>query len=352
MVRSPSGRDGEGPLIPPRHRNDIFPNPVKPAPLILAFITALLLAPLTALHAAETLFVENGEPRAEIVLAEKPPRMVTLAAVELRHFVEKMSGARLPIVTKPTARARVKIHIGRSAATERLGVTDDGLRDGAYRIVSGTDWLVLIGKDVDFDVSKLPWPMKRNDAARATDAAWGFPFASGFKGYWKPGDFDAVMTGKYGEDFAALWKASEGGQPGFWNQDESGSMNAVYGLLRGFGVRWFMAGELGEVVMAHHEDTIGEVEIARHDGNAEAVKATEATETKEAAVPDGKPVTQSVPEPEPELFFKPGEEAVPWALALHLEERIKSLGVKTAEVNRELDTLEAASAKLKKRMAL
>ena len=111
-------------------------------------------------------------------------------------------------------------------------------------------------------------------------------------------------------------------------------------------------GELGEVEIAHHDDTIGEVEIARHDGNAEAVKATEATEAKEAAVPDGKPVTQSVPEPEPELFFKPGEEAVPWALALHLEERIKSLGVKTAEVNRELDTLEAASAKLKKRMAL
>lgn len=111
-------------------------------------------------------------------------------------------------------------------------------------------------------------------------------------------------------------------------------------------------GELGEVEIAHHDDTIGEVEIARHDGNAEAVTATEATEAKEAGVPDGKPVTQSVPEPEPELFFKPGEEAVPWALALHLEERIKSLGVKTAEVNRELDTLEAASAKLKKRMAL
>ena len=111
-------------------------------------------------------------------------------------------------------------------------------------------------------------------------------------------------------------------------------------------------GELGEVEIAHHDDTIGEVEIARHDGNAEAVTATEATEATEAAVPDGKPVTQSVPEPEPELFFKPGEEAVPWALALHLEERIKSLGVKTAEVNRELDTLEAASAKLKKRMAL
>ncbi|MEY3262591.1 MAG: hypothetical protein RL717_68 [Pseudomonadota bacterium] len=97
---------------------------------------------------------------------------------------------------------------------------------------------------------------------------------------------------------------------------------------------------------------LGEVEIARHDGNAEALKAAEAAEATAATAPDGEPVTQSVPEPEPELFFKPGEEAVPWALALHLEERIKSLGVKTAEVNRELDTLEAASAKLKKRMAL
>lgn len=107
-------------------------------------------------------------------------------------------------------------------------------------------------------------------------------------------------------------------------------------------------GELGEVEIARHEDTIGEVEIARHDGGTQAVKVAE------APLPDDEPVTQSVPEPvpEPELFFKLGEEAVPWALALHLEERIKSLGVKIAEVNRELDTLEAASAKLKKRMIL
>ena len=224
--------------------------------LPFTLLTALVLAPVAVLRAADNCIIESGQPCAEIILAENRPRMVTLAALELRLFLEKMSGTRLPIVTKPTAGARVKIHIGRSAATDRLGVTDDGLRDGAYRMVSGTDWLVLIGKDVDFDVSKLPWPMKRNDAPRATaewekmtkgqtDAAWGFPFASGFKGYWKPGNFDAVMAGKYGEDFAALWKGSDGGRAGFWNQDESGSMNAVYGLLRGLGVRWFMAGEEG-----------------------------------------------------------------------------------------------------------
>ena len=57
--------------------------------------------------------------------------MTTLAALELRHFIEKMSGARLPIVTAPGS-AAVKIHVGESAATKRLDVTGEGLRDGAY----------------------------------------------------------------------------------------------------------------------------------------------------------------------------------------------------------------------------
>ena len=165
------------------------------------------------------LLVEKGVPRAEIVVAEKRPRMVTLAALELRHFVQKMSGARLPIVTAPTAGAQVKIHVGQSAETDRLGVTAEGLRDGAYRIVSGPGWLVLIGKDRDFDSSKMPWPLSRKDVPRAaaewakatagkTDAAWGFPFASGFKAFWNPKDFTAQMTARYGEDFAALWKTN------------------------------------------------------------------------------------------------------------------------------------------------
>ena len=203
--------------------------------------------------------VGSGQAQAEIVVAGERPRLVTLAALELQHFLGKMSGARLPIVTAKTAAKTIKIHIGQSAETARLGVTADGLRDGAYRIVSGPDWLVLIGKDFDFDPSKMPWPLKRNESPKAaaewgkitqgkTDAAWGFPFASGFKGFWNPGDFTAVMSGRYGADFAVLWNTKAGVKPGLWNQDDSGSLNAVYGLLRGLGMRWFMAGDLGEVV--------------------------------------------------------------------------------------------------------
>ena len=44
----------------------------------------------------------------------------------------------------------VALYVGRSAHTDRLGVTADGLRHGAFRLVSGPDHLVLLGQDADF----------------------------------------------------------------------------------------------------------------------------------------------------------------------------------------------------------
>jgi hypothetical protein len=218
----------------------------------------LLVSSSPALRAADLVLVENGVSRAEIVVAETRPRMTTLAAAELRHFIAKMSGARLPIVTVPGA-ARVKIHVGESAATKQLGVTGEGLRNGAYRIATGPDWLVLLGPDKDFDVAKYPWPLERKDVPRKeaewramtsgkTDAAWGFPFHSGFKAFWQPNDFLKQMSARYGDDFPELWKTTADGKPGMWQHDQSGSLNAVHDVLRRLGARFFMPGELGEVL--------------------------------------------------------------------------------------------------------
>lgn len=208
---------------------------------------------------APLVLCENGAPRAEIVVAERRPRMTTLAALELRLFLQKMSGARLPIVTAPTAEKRLRIYVGQSPETDRLGVKADDLHHGAYRIVAGPEHLVLIGRDRDFDPSRYPLPLKRNDGERAeaewatatkdqTDSAWGFPFRSGFKGFWNPADFSDQMTARYGDDCSALWPKQPGVAAGFWNEDQSGSLNAVCALLRSLGVRWFMPGDLGEVV--------------------------------------------------------------------------------------------------------
>ena len=97
--------------------------------------------------------------------------------------------------------------------------------------------------------------------------------------------------------------------------------------------------ELREVTDHHATDTAGErelidVDIAKHADNAEA--------------PVVAPVTPVAPPVEPAMIKK--DDAIPWALSIHLEERIRGLGSKTASVNQELDALEAASQKLAKRI--
>ncbi len=147
--------------------------------------------------AAETLLVENGQPRAVIVVAPSPPRTVRLAAQELQDTVEKISGAHLPIVTQPDLAAAAAIYVGRSPHTDRLQITADGLRDGAYRIVSGDGWLVLIGQDTEFAPIE-PWARNNADIAsgklqrewdQVTGALWGAPHATLYKNrFTLPGD--------------------------------------------------------------------------------------------------------------------------------------------------------------------
>ena len=119
-------------------------------------VVALLSLLLTPLRAADTFLVQDGQPRAEIVIAETPQRSVRLAAQELQDSIAKMSGAKLPIVMTPSADVPVQIYVGRSEHTDRLKVTTDGLKDGAFRIVSGDRWLVLIGEDSEFTPIE-PW---------------------------------------------------------------------------------------------------------------------------------------------------------------------------------------------------
>jgi len=95
--------------------------------LVLTHLTALLFSSLAAVHAADTFLVENGQPRAEIIISDKPQRSTRLAAQELQDQIAKISGARLPIVTQASGKA-VKIFVGASAQSP---VKADGLKDVA-----------------------------------------------------------------------------------------------------------------------------------------------------------------------------------------------------------------------------
>jgi len=91
----------------------------------------------------------------------------------------------------------------------------------------------------------------------------------------------------------------------------------------------------------HGRGTIGDValegEDAEHDAAADAL--ADQTEAEAEVMSD------------PDLTFKVEEEATPWALSIHLEERIASLGESTAKVNRQLDRFEESIQRLAKRIA-
>ena len=133
------------------------------------WLICLSIAPAAA-HSAVPFLVEKGESRAEIIIAETPARSTRLAAADLQTYVEKISGAKLPITTKPSADVPVQIYVGESPHAAKLGITADGLEHGAYRIVSSENWIALIGDDSDFEPVH---PFARNNADKVrAQAEW------------------------------------------------------------------------------------------------------------------------------------------------------------------------------------
>ncbi|GEP43211.1 DUF4838 domain-containing protein [Brevifollis gellanilyticus] len=196
-----------------------------------SFFRHLLLASLLPVIAsAESFIVKDGKPNAEIIIAEKPARMARHAANELQTYVEKISGAKLPIVTAPTGGDAIAIYVGKSARTDKLKVSDEGLPHGAFRMLSGDKWLVLLGRDHDFMPAE-PWPHTAADIQRVQR------------------DWDTITGEKWGIDtnWTQLFKMHNK-ELDAWEQDERGSVNAVHELLRSLGVRWYLPGAIGEIV--------------------------------------------------------------------------------------------------------
>jgi len=191
------------------------------------FIFALF---LPAIAKAKSSIVENGEPRAEIIIAEKPTRAAEFGAEELQTYLEKITGARLEIGTALTANMAVKIYVGESKHARRAGVTAEGLKRDAFRIVARENWLALVGNDVEFE-PREPWARHHSQWAREKEADW--------KRIVQKPWMNPIGRGLY-RDYNR--------QLDLWNLDHRGSLNAVYAFLRDLGVRWYMPGELGEIL--------------------------------------------------------------------------------------------------------
>lgn len=155
--------------------------------VLLSSVLGALLTTATA-TAADLVLVQDSLPRATIVIAKdgaEPIRQkLRTAAEELQTYVQKISGAKLPIVDDTQNPAGTLVLVGRSRLSDGLGVAipaglTPGRRDEGFVIVCRNERLLLAGN---------------ND-------------------------------GPY-----------------------HGTEYAVYDFLRSLGVRWFMPGEFGEVV--------------------------------------------------------------------------------------------------------
>ena len=191
-------------------------------------VFSLLVIATLSLQAEDTVLVRDGVPKSEIIIAENPLRSVKLAAQELQNYIEKITGAHLPIITGEGSSAATKIFVGRSAQTDaRLFAVSD-LKDGGYRIHAGSGFLALLGQDTEFSPVE-PWAKLNTDLASGklqrewdniTGALWGAPNPLIYKNrFTVPGD-----TGL--PDLQRL--------PGIkhpplqmWGFDERGSFNAV-----------------------------------------------------------------------------------------------------------------------------
>jgi hypothetical protein len=174
--------------------------------------------------------VENGQPRADIVIADAPARMTRLAARDLQTYLKRITGASLAITNRPGPDVPLHIYVGKSGFTDALKLSTVGLAHGAFRMASGTNWLALLGPDKDF-VPMEPWAHNRADMGRAQT------------------EWDAQMGGTYGNPYTRLYDAYNA-DLGVWLMDDGGTMNAVCEYLRSLGVRWYFPGELGEIVPA------------------------------------------------------------------------------------------------------
>jgi hypothetical protein len=178
-----------------------------------AVILTVLFIPLACL--AEFTLVENGVPKATIVIEKEAvgapveaqlnrhtdsrpaAHKIATAAHELQLYVQKITGAVLPIVGDDKPVLGSVILVGRSALTKAFdgripaGMTPDRNEEG-YLILAADNWLVLAGND------------------------------------------------------APVYHGTE---------------YAVYALLHRFGVRWYMPGEFGEIVPQRTTLRVGELNI-------------------------------------------------------------------------------------------
>lgn len=188
--------------------------------------------PLTAGCGEKVMTItENGKAKATIVVAVDAPYKNQLAAKELKHFLDRISGADFVIKTDDQKVIGPKILVGRSRYTAKMkldipsGQSYEEIKEGFIVKTVGND-LVLAGNDD------------------------GWLLSSGREGR-RVVKHEPNPKRPYNLAFGKAYK---------------GTLFAVYAFLEQLGCRWYMPGKIGEVVPANANISIGKLDIFERPG--------------------------------------------------------------------------------------
>ena len=111
-------------------------------------------AVLSAMTASAMDLVKDGKPVSEIVVAENAPEGTLLAALDLQLHLEKISGAKLRIVTPDRVQTESLICVGESEVTRKAGYKMPAFERSGYDILVRGNLTVLTGPVTQFKPCK------------------------------------------------------------------------------------------------------------------------------------------------------------------------------------------------------
>ncbi|MGM0491521.1 MAG: DUF4838 domain-containing protein [Armatimonadota bacterium] len=112
--------------------------------MLRSLVAASLLILVVPVFAQEHIeIVRDGEPRATVVVAEDAPGQVRAAAEMLIGYVERSTGATIPIAGETPAEG-VAIHVGGTPVAEEAGIDQSGLDTDGFDIIFPDDSTIII----------------------------------------------------------------------------------------------------------------------------------------------------------------------------------------------------------------
>ena len=125
----------------------------------LSMATVLLLGTCLAAQAREggLDLVREGQAVSTIVVRKDAPKWTNKAAEWLQKYVQKVSGAELPVVTEDKSLAGTLISVGHTQMAAEAAVDDSGLKYDGCKLVAKGHVLYLIGKDSTTELKDQPF---------------------------------------------------------------------------------------------------------------------------------------------------------------------------------------------------